>query len=212
MREVFSCTNPALTGFCQSILERAGIACSLADSEKVSRSSGLHFTAVCVVQDSDYDEANRILESNAEEIQMFRPDWTCPSCSEINSGKIEVCRTCKAMRPGILDKSIYDVLARIRSKPAMYIGEKSIVRLDAFLQGISTGLAMANLALRDVHDFRRFYDWVARRLGFYESTSGWCNMILSKSSNDEEALKQFFVLLDEFRKDSAERTAHGGSR
>jgi len=50
-------------------------------------------------------------------------------------------------------------------------------------------------------DFHGFHDWVAHRLGFAESTSGWCNMIREKSKSEEDAFEQFFVLLAEFRKE-----------
>jgi hypothetical protein len=55
----------------------------------------------------------------------------------------------------------------------------------------------------DAADFFRFHDLVARRLGYFESTSGWANMIRDKSASDAEAFHQFYILLDEFRKDLA---------
>ena len=45
---------------------------------------------------------------------------------------------------------------------------------------------------------REFHDWVAYRLHFYESTSGWCRMIRSKSDSEQAAIGLFFRLLDEF--------------
>jgi hypothetical protein len=102
-----------------------------------------------------------------------------------------------------LDESIYDVLDAIRKKPGMYIGEPSLQRLHDFLGGYSAGLGRVRFSLKDTADFHRFHDWVAQRLGFYESTSGWCNMIRDKSTSEADALQKFFLLLDEFRKESA---------
>ena len=102
-----------------------------------------------------------------------------------------------------LDESIYDVLDRIRKRPGMYIAEPSINRLHAFLVGYTAGLGRVRFALRDEVGFHRFHDWVARRLGFGGSASGWCNMIRSKSASEADAFERFFALLDEFRKESS---------
>lgn len=102
-----------------------------------------------------------------------------------------------------LDESIYDMIDAIRKRPALYIANPSINRLDAFLLGYTGGLGRARFAVRDEEDFRRFHGWVANRLGFGEPTSGWCNMIRDKSTDESDAFHRFFVLLDEFRKESA---------
>ena len=99
-----------------------------------------------------------------------------------------------------LDESIYDILEKIRSKPGMCIGERSINRLLGFLTGYRAGLGRLGFYPRDVEELHRFHDRVANRLGFYESTSGWCNMIREKSTSESEAFEKFFLLLDEFRK------------
>ena len=103
----------------------------------------------------------------------------------------------------VLDESIYDMLDVVCKRPGMYITEPSINRLHAFLVGYTAGLSRVGFALRDEDDFHRFHDWVARRLGFGGSTSGWCNMIRDKSASEADAFQRFFVLLEEFRKESA---------
>ena len=95
-------------------------------------------------------------------------------------------------------ESIYDLLGWIRKKPGLYIVEPSIYRLHSFLTGYDAGLGHAGFILRDEADFHRFHDWVAHRLGFGESTSGWVNMIRDKSASDAEAFQRFYVFLDEF--------------
>jgi hypothetical protein len=102
-----------------------------------------------------------------------------------------------------LDESIYDILNAIRKRPGLYIAEPSINRLYAFLVGYTGGLGRVGFGLRDEEDFHRFHDWIARRLGFGGSTSGWCNMIRDKSTSEKDAFEQFFVLLDEFKNESA---------
>jgi len=100
-----------------------------------------------------------------------------------------------------LDESIYDLLELIRKRPGVLIGEPSIYRLDSMLGGCTAGLGRFRFKLRDGEDFHRFQDWVAWRLGYFESTLGWADMIREKSANDEEAFSKFYDLLDEFRRE-----------
>ena len=101
-------------------------------------------------------------------------------------------------------ESVYDILELVRRRPPMYLDERSISRLRSFLVGYQCGLGSHGLTFRaDRPDFHSFHDWVAQRLGFSSSTAGWCNMILKKSTDEQDALDRFFILLDEFRKESA---------
>jgi len=108
--------------------------------------------------------------------------------------------------PQEIDESIYDLLEHVRKRPGMSIAEPSIYRLQCFLVGYTAGLGRVGFALRDHEEFCGFHDWVARRLGFVGSASGWANMIRDKSASDEEAFKQFYSLLEEFRKESREKS------
>lgn len=99
-----------------------------------------------------------------------------------------------------LDESVYYMLDLIRKRPGMFIVEPSIIRLHAFINGYSAGLLRAGYSLRDARQLSLFHDWVAQRLGFFESTSGWVNMIRDKSTSDADAFWRFYALLDEYRK------------
>jgi hypothetical protein len=93
---------------------------------------------------------------------------------------------------------MFDLLDKIRQRPAMYIGYHSPTHLHSFLSGFSyCGNFKPEKA--ENPDFRDFHDWVAKRLGYYESTSGWAHMIEDQREDKEEALWLFFELLDEFR-------------
>jgi hypothetical protein len=48
-------------------------------------------------------------------------------------------------------------------------------------------------------DFHGLHDWVAKRFGWDESTTGWCNIILKESgADDAKALDMFFERVDEY--------------
>ncbi len=121
--------------------------------------------------------------------------------------------------------NIYDLLDMMREKPAMYLGVKSLIRLQAYIDGYN--YAMNNCGLKDNSNPAflrgiRFYDWIAERFGYYESTAGWCNIILAdtlgwspehhkwsdliqsiKPTDDATALDRFYELLDEYKANPA---------
>jgi len=116
---------------------------------------------------------------------------------------------------------IYDLLDEMRERPAMYTGQKSLIRLQAFISGYD--YAMENRGIKDNCSpafFRSimFHDWVAERLGYTTSVPGWCNIILAETlswspehhnwgkltqavqpADDAVALDRFYELLDEYK-------------
>lgn len=98
----------------------------------------------------------------------------------------------------------YQLLDFIRRRPAMYIGYETPTHLHAFLSGywhsqlevhkeqLPTDAAAEN-------HFSEFHDWVAKKLGYYESTAGWARMIAAERADQQEAFWLFYQLLDEYR-------------
>ena len=99
------------------------------------------------------------------------------------------------------DDSVYDALASIRKHCGLHGPERSLCRVDAFLLGYECALR-GRFEWRDLAHFKKFDAWVSQRYGLPASSYGWCRMILERAGNDEAAFAEFFVLLDEFRKDS----------
>jgi len=100
-------------------------------------------------------------------------------------------------------ESFYEFLDHIRQRPALYLGETSITVFKGYFYGFLEGsklLENKELAA----ELTKLNNWVAMRLGYFEGTSGWKNMLLKLENGDEEkALKKFFTLLDEFKKRKA---------
>lgn len=99
---------------------------------------------------------------------------------------------------------IYKILDLIKIRPAMYIGDHSITALYSFLNGYS--MALKRLSIEDHTDtllplpFWFFHEYAARKYGYYESTSGWRNMILDHTNHDErQGLDEFFVMYEQFK-------------
>jgi hypothetical protein len=94
----------------------------------------------------------------------------------------------------------YQLLDLLRRWTAMYTGEASVHSLGSFVAGYSFCQRQAGIAVEDEKpDFGGFHDWVAKKLGYSESTSGWPNMITNQRLDAEEALWLFYQLLDEYR-------------
>lgn len=95
---------------------------------------------------------------------------------------------------------IIEILQEIRRRPGIYIdGDLSLKRVRSFMVGYQVGAASTAKELKDQAQFHQFHDWVAKRLEYSSSTSGWCNMILERAGSDEKAYEVFFELLDEFK-------------
>ena len=94
---------------------------------------------------------------------------------------------------------VYKLIAQIRPRPAMYVGSHSLVRLRSFLDGCIFMTDEYDIECCEQPPFGGFHDWVAKRFGWYESTAGWCNIIIQECGGDEsKALDVFFELIDEF--------------
>lgn len=100
-------------------------------------------------------------------------------------------------------KDFYEFLNYIRQRPALYLGESSITIFYGYFYGFLEGSKLLD-DKAIATELTKFNNWVAMRLGYFEGTLGWKNMLLKSENGDEEkALKKFFVLLDEFKKRKA---------
>lgn len=119
-----------------------------------------------------------------------------------------------------MEYNIYDLLEKINVRTGMYIGEQKLENLMSFLAGYHFAMNSVGAVENSQPDFRGFHNWVAAKYGFYESTSGWADMILvaelglhpRENSEDREDCKRkateiqhensvrtFFKLVGEFK-------------
>ena len=100
---------------------------------------------------------------------------------------------------------IYDIMDGVREKPALFMGSKSITALRNFLDGAIYASQILGIDDDGCNDFspipfRFFNDYVAQFYNYFESTSGWMNMILNKNNVEEkDSFDIFYKLLDDFR-------------
>ena len=94
-----------------------------------------------------------------------------------------------------------NILEKICERPGMYTGEGTLTSIRHFLSGYDFAIHQNDLPTNDDPLLipGEFHDWVAYRLRFYESTSGWCNMICERTDTDRDAIDSFLQLLNEFK-------------
>jgi hypothetical protein len=101
--------------------------------------------------------------------------------------------------PGRFD--VYETIALIRPRPAMYIGEHSLPCLCSFLYGCLYLAYQQAIETNEHPEFQGFHDWIAARFGWSESTSGWCNIIIQECGGDQrKAMDRFFDLVEEYQR------------
>ena len=92
---------------------------------------------------------------------------------------------------------IQDLLPELRKRPGMFIGSDSIFDLHTFLNGYELALNVYGIDDSLFDNDLSFHDWIALRTRFYESTSGWANM-LSEFYGSEKSLEYFWLHYDEY--------------
>jgi hypothetical protein len=93
---------------------------------------------------------------------------------------------------------LYMLIRQIRKAPSMYLGQNSILCLQAFLSGYSVAQYElgATLTAND-EDFQQFGEWIRTRFQVQTSQS-WANIILFYAEDERSALERFFDLFEEF--------------
>jgi len=90
---------------------------------------------------------------------------------------------------------ILTLLAEMRGRLAMYVGETSLTKLAAFLRGYDYALEkVGGKSDPFLGDFR---DWIHQH--FQSSAQSWEDTILAHSADQEDAVHQFWCLLERYQ-------------
>ena len=98
-------------------------------------------------------------------------------------------------------ETILDLIALMKNRTGMYIGEYKISAMRSFIDGYHFFASTHDIAIKEVFpQFWYFHEWAMHKYDWGESTAGWKNIILSENGNDEaKALDVFFEMIDEFK-------------
>ena len=103
--------------------------------------------------------------------------------------------------------NFYSLLQKIKKRPAMYLGRRSIFSLQAFLDGYYFARRDLGISLTEEEsEFQEFIEWMRAKFNV-ETGQLWSSIVLFHSADEVAALERFFSLFEEFtnREESSNR-------
>jgi hypothetical protein len=94
--------------------------------------------------------------------------------------------------------NLYDLLQKIKKRPAMYLGKHSIFNLQAFLDGYYFARRELGIPLTEQEsEFQKFLQWIREKFQV-ETGQLWASIILFNCADERSAVDRFFSLFEEF--------------
>lgn len=94
--------------------------------------------------------------------------------------------------------NFYDVLQKIKKRPAMYLGRHSIFSLQAFVDGYYFARRELGVPLTQQEaEFQEFLQWLRQKFQV-ETGQLWASILLFHSADERSAVERFFSLFEEF--------------
>jgi hypothetical protein len=102
------------------------------------------------------------------------------------------------------NSGLFEILAKVKSKPGMYIGHSSVSDLFVFLAGYKTARRElgVNPTERESVFYEGFHEFVQNSYQLHCSNS-WAKIIMLYCSDERQGFDRFFELLEEFETSSA---------
>jgi phosphoribosylanthranilate isomerase len=100
--------------------------------------------------------------------------------------------------------NMFEFLSHIQARPAIYLGTKSLTKLQAFLSGFSVAFYYADTELENgLYESEDYRKWMSEKVGYHYPNSFSCiTYILKQNNGDEEiSFDHFFALIEEFKLD-----------
>ena len=96
------------------------------------------------------------------------------------------------------DNNFYQLLDKIKARPALYLGKRSIFSLQAFLDGYTCACRQLGIPVTEQEqEFAEFQDWIEKQFN-QQSTRSWARIIVFYSEDKSQALDTFFQLFENF--------------
>lgn len=96
--------------------------------------------------------------------------------------------------------SFYELIEKIKIRPALYLNKRSLTHLKTFIDGYTFALRQAHIPVsQEEEEFEEFQEWIEQKYNQY-STQHWSKIILFYSEDERDALDNFFELFTEFIK------------
>jgi len=96
-------------------------------------------------------------------------------------------------------KNIFDLIDIIKKRKSMFIPDKSIKSLSTYLAGYESCLELHSIVEKGVPLFKHFGEWLKNKFN-WNLLYGWAQAITENIENQQDPLKKFYFLVNEFRK------------
>ncbi len=99
---------------------------------------------------------------------------------------------------------LYELLQKIKQRPGLYLGVKSLTLLNVFIGGYA--ICQSDYNQQESNLFNGFQEHIQKKYKI-SSTQSWAKIIDFYSATDADAFDLFFKLFEEFLKDNPENLA-----
>ncbi|GBF81241.1 hypothetical protein [Aphanothece sacrum] len=96
---------------------------------------------------------------------------------------------------------LFDILAKIKARPGLYIGRPSVSNLFMFLVGYKTARKELEIeaTVEEMRFYQEFHQFVEKKYNLHTSNT-WAKIILLYCPDEKQGFEHFFELLEEFQK------------
>ena len=95
---------------------------------------------------------------------------------------------------------LFEILAKIKAKPGLYLGRSSLSDLFIFLAGYKT--ARKELGIEstpaEIKFYQEFHQFVETKYNL-QTTNSWAKIILLYCGDERQGFEHFFQLLEDFK-------------
>jgi hypothetical protein len=94
--------------------------------------------------------------------------------------------------------NFYELLQKIKKRPALYLGKRSLSHLQVFLDAYTFACREMGIEVtEEERKFEEFQGWIEQRYN-QPDTQSWSRIILFCSEDESDALDTFFELFEDF--------------
>ena len=92
---------------------------------------------------------------------------------------------------------LYNKLKKMRERQGVFSCQ-NVEDLLTFIEGYGSALSENNISDKDFNSFKNFNEFVKNCYSIESTHANWSMMIKFNSSNDEESMRNFFLILDQY--------------
>ncbi|MFM7440026.1 MAG: hypothetical protein ACKO2V_15765, partial [Snowella sp.] len=95
---------------------------------------------------------------------------------------------------------LFEILAKIKAKPGLYLGSSSLSDLFIFLVGYKTARKELGIESTPAENkfYQEFHQFIETKYNL-KTANSWAKIIMLYCSDERQGFERFFQLLDEFQ-------------